>query len=277
MTYDKLGRFGVWRPYFGFDPEDARELELLGYGAVWLGMSPPADLAAVEEVLAASESLIVGTSIVNIWAEPARAVADSFHRIDQRFPGRILLGVGAGHPENTQEYRKPYDALVEYLDDLDAAGVPAERRALAALGPRVLKLAAERSAGALPYFVPAAHATTARKILGPEALLATEHMVVMTEDIATARTAAADTAALYLRLRNYVSNLLRLGFTDADVAVPPSDRLFDAIFAYGTPEKIAAQVSQHLDFGADHVAVQILGEDYLPALRTLAPVLAARI
>lgn len=276
MAFDSLGRFGVWRAYNGFSPEDARELEQLGYGALWLGASPPADLATVEPLLEATETITVATSIVNIWASPAKEVADSFHRIEARFPGRFLLGIGAGHPEHTGEYRKPYDALVEYLDDLDAAGVPAERRAVAALGPRVLKLAAERSLGALPYFVPAAHTRKAREIVGPDALLATEHKVVLTDDTPTAHAVADQTVAFYVGLTNYASNLRRFGFTDADLTVPPSEALFDAVIAHGTQERIAAQLSAHADAGADHVAVQILGDNYLPALRTLAPLLTAR-
>ncbi|MFR9752242.1 LLM class F420-dependent oxidoreductase [Nocardia sp. 004] len=276
MTFDSLGRFGVWRAYNGFSPEDARELEALGYRALWLGGSPPAELGMVEPLLAATETITVATSIVNIWSARAKEVADSFHRIEARFPGRFLLGIGAGHPEHTGEYRKPYDALVEYLDELDAAGVPVERRALAALGPRVLRLAAERSAGALPYFVPSAHTAEARKIIGPDALLATEHKVVLTDDAGTAHTIADGTAAFYLGLTNYVSNLRRIGFTDADFTTPPSDRLFDALIAHGTPEQSVARLVEHLDAGADHIAVQALDDNYLAVLRMLAPLLSAR-
>ncbi|MGO4615595.1 LLM class F420-dependent oxidoreductase [Nocardia sp. 2YAB30] len=276
MAFDSLGRFGVWRAYNGFSPEDARELEQLGYGTLWLGASPPADLATVEPLLAATETITVATSIVNIWASAAKEAAESFHRIEARFPGRFLLGVGAGHPEHTGEYRKPYDALVEYLDELDAAGVPTERRAVAALGPRVLKLAAERSAGALPYFVPPQHTAQARRTIGPEALLATEHKVVLTDDPSEAHAIADGTIGFYLGLTNYVSNLRRFGFTDADFTTPPGDRVFDAVVAHGTPEQVAARLTEHLDAGANHVAPQILGDDYLAALRTLAPLLAER-
>ncbi|WP_406270443.1 LLM class F420-dependent oxidoreductase [Nocardia sp. NBC_00881] len=276
MTFDSLGRFGVWRAYNGFSPEDARELEQLGYGTLWLGASPPADLATVEPLLEATETITVATSIVNIWASAAKEAAESFHRIEARFPGRFLLGVGAGHPEHTGEYRKPYDALVEYLDELDAAGVPAERRAVAALGPRVLKLAAERSAGALPYLVPPQHTAQARRTIGTDALLATEHKVVLTDDPSAAHAVADETIGFYLGLTNYVSNLRRFGFTDADLTTPPGDRVFDAVVAHGTPDQIAARLTEHLDAGANHVAPQILGEDYLAALRTLAPLLAER-
>ncbi|MEU7764872.1 LLM class F420-dependent oxidoreductase [Nocardia sp. NPDC049190] len=276
MAFDSLGRFGVWRSYTGFTPEEAREYEQLGYGTLWLGGSPPADLPVVESLLAATETITVATSIVNIWAAPAKEVAESFHRIEAGFPGRFLLGVGAGHPEHTGEYRKPYDALVEYLDELDAAGVPTQRRAVAALGPRVLKLAAERSAGALPYYVPSAHTAQARATIGPNALLATENKVVLTDDTSEAHSIADGTVGFYLGLTNYVSNLRRFGFTDADLSMPPSDRLFDAVVAHGTPEQVVARLTEHLDAGADHVGLQVLGDDYLAALRTLAPLLAAR-
>ncbi|GAA5081802.1 LLM class F420-dependent oxidoreductase [Nocardia iowensis] len=276
MTFDALGRFGVWREYFGFSPQDARELEELGYGALWLGASPPADLSTVEPLLEATESITVATSIVNIWAAPVKEVAESFHRIEARFPGRFLLGIGAGHPEHTGAYRKPYDALVEYLDELDAAQVPVARRAVAALGPRVLELAAARSAGALPYFVPATHTAQARATVGPDALLATEHKVVLNDDARQARSVAADKAGFYLGLTNYVSNLRRLGFTDDELALPASDRVLDAVVAHGTPEQVAAQLTAHLDAGGNHVAVQALGDDYLADLRILAPLLNLR-
>ncbi|MFX0580554.1 LLM class F420-dependent oxidoreductase [Nocardia nepalensis] len=273
MAIKDLGRFGVWRGYLGFTPADAQELEQLGYGTLWLGSSPPAELPVIESLLDATESITVATSIVNIWTAPAKQVAESFHRIDARFPGRFLLGLGAGHPEHQGEYRKPYDALVEYFDELDAAGVPKERRALAALGPRVLKLAAERSAGALPYLVTPEHTARARAVLGEGALLATEHKVVLDEDPARARATARPRVEFYLDLQNYVANLRRLGFTEDDVTKPGSDRLYDALVAHGTPESVVDQLTAHLTAGADHVVLQAL-DDEPATLRTLAPFLA---
>jgi probable F420-dependent oxidoreductase len=273
MAIERLGRFGVWRGYTGFTPEDARELEELGYGTLWLGSSPPAELPVVESLLAATETITVATSIVNIWSAPAKHVANSFHRIEARFPGRFLLGVGAGHPEHTGEYRKPYDALVEYFDELDEAGVPKERRALAALGPRVLKLAADRSAGALPYLVTPDHTKTARQVLGVGPLLAPEHKVVLDEDPVRARATARPRVEFYLDLQNYVANLRRLGFTDEDVTKPGSDRLYDALVAHGSAESIAEQLSAHLRAGADHVVIQPLEPDAAPTLRALGPAL----
>lgn len=274
MTISDLGKFGVWRHYKGFTPAAAREIEELGYGALWLGGSPPAELPVVESLLEATESLTVGTSIVNIWTAPAEAVAESFHRIDRRFPGRFLLGIGVGHREaNGTEAVKPYDALVAYLDELDAAGVPKERRALAALGPRVLTLARDRTAGALPYLAPPEHTKSARETLGAHALLVAEQKVVLDDDVARARELARGTISMYLGLVNYLSNLRRVGFSEQDITKPGSDRLIDVLAVNGTPADVAAGLVAHLDAGADHVAIQPLNEDYLEALRALAAVL----
>ncbi|TCJ97539.1 LLM class F420-dependent oxidoreductase [Nocardia alba] len=269
-----IKKFGVWRGYKGFTPEAAREIEELGFGALWLGGSPPADLPVVESLLAATESLTVATSIVNIWTAPADAVAESFHRIEQRFPGRFLLGIGVGHPEaDGASAIKPYDALVAYLDDLDAAGVPKQSRALAALGPRVLRLARDRTAGALPYLAPPAHTRIARETLGADALLVAEQKVVLDDDADRARAVARQMVPMYLGLVNYVANLRRLGFSDEDLATPGSDRLIDVLAVNGTPEQVAAGLVAHLEAGADHVAVQALNKDYLEALRAVATAL----
>jgi probable F420-dependent oxidoreductase len=267
-----LGRFGVWLG--SITPELAGNIESLGYGAAWIGMSPNADLAWAEPALAQTTSLQLATGIVNIWSAPARAVAQSYQRIESAYPGRFLLGVGVGHSEHTQEYVKPYDALVGYLDELDAAMVPTSRRVLAALGPRVLRLAAERSAGAHPYLTTPEHTAKAREQVGNSVFLAPEHKVVLTTDADEARAIGRKAVDFYLGLSNYVNNWLRLGFTEDDVRRPGSDRLIDAVVAYGTPEAIAARLNEHLEAGADHVAIQVLGgynEDaLLPALSELA-------
>ena len=145
-----LGRYGVWLSSRSISPNLAKQIESLGYGAAWIGGSPDAELAWVEPALAETSSLQLATGIINIWSSPAADVAKSYHRIENAYPGRFLLGIGVGHPEHTDEYKKPYDALVEYLDELDGASVPTSRRVLAALGPKVLALSAERSAGAAP-------------------------------------------------------------------------------------------------------------------------------
>ena len=164
-----------------------------------------------------------------------------------------------GHPEHTDRYRKPYDALVEYLDELDAANVPTARRALAALGPRVLQLSKDRSAGAHPYLTTPEHTAQARQRIGPTMFLAPEHKVVLTTDAHHAREIGRQTVGFYLDLSNYVNNWRRLGFSEDDVTKPGSDNLIDSVVAYGTSNKIAARLREHLDAGADHVAIQVFG------------------
>ena len=254
-----LGRYGVWLPSRSVSPGVAQQIEALGYGAVWVGGSPDADLSWVEPALAETSTLVLATGIINIWASPAAQVAESFHRIEKAYPGRFLLGVGVGHPEHTDDYRKPFDALVEYLDELDAASVPTSRRVLAALGPKVLALSAERSAGAHPYLTTPEHTAHARELVGNSVFLAPEHKVVLTENANEAREIGRRTVEFYLDLSNYVNNWRRLGFTDSDVHKPGSDKLIDAVVAHGTAEQIAARLNEHLEAGADHVAIQVLG------------------
>lgn len=254
-----LGRFGSFGR--GVTPQQATEIEALGYGAVWVGGSPPAALSWVEPILQATTTLCVATGIVNIWSAPAQRVAESFHRIEAAYPGRFLLGIGVGHAEMISEYRKPYNALVEYLDRLDDYGVPANRRVVAALGPRVLGLSARRSAGAHPYLTTPEHTARARELIGPSAFLAPEHKVVLTTDSARARTVGRQALDMYFNLANYRNNWKRLGFTDDEVSRPGSDRLVDAVVAYGTPDAIAAWLNEHLLAGADHVPIQVLTED----------------
>ena len=269
-----LGRFGVFGR--GATPEQAQEIEALGYGTIWVGGSPPAELSFVEPLLEPTTSLKVATGIVNIWTAPAKPVADSFHRINSAYPGRFVLGIGVGHREAHAEYRKPYDALVSYLDELDSYGVPVNQRVVAALGPRVLKLSGQRSAGAHPYLTTPEHTAQAREILGSNALLLPEHKVVLTssdrEGTERARAIGRKALDIYFSLTNYVSNWKRLGFTDVDVTRPGSDRLVDAVVAYGTPEDIAMRLNEHLHAGANHVAVQVLGgpDRLLSALSELA-------
>jgi probable F420-dependent oxidoreductase len=268
LTLD-LGRYGVWLPTRSITPQLAKQIESLGYGAAWIGGSPDAYLEWVEPALAATSSLQLATGIVNIWASPAAEVAASYHRIEDAYPGRFLLGIGVGHPEHTDQYKKPYDALVAYLDALDDASVPTSRRVLAALGPKVLALSAERAAGAHPYLTTPAHTAQARELVGNTVFLAPEHKVVLTADADEAREIGRGAVDFYLGLSNYVNNWRRLGFTDADVRKPGSDKLIDAVVAYGTPNAIATRLNDHLEAGADHVTIQVLGagsEDKLVAV-----------
>ncbi len=269
----ELGRYGVFGRATVLTTERARVVESLGYGTVWQGGSPPADLSHVEAILDATSTLKVATGIVNVWTAGAVDVARSYHRIEAAHPGRFLLGIGVGHPEAHAAYRSPYQTLVDYLDVLDAEGVPEGRRILAALGPRVLKLAAARTAGAHPYLVTPEHTRQARNILGPGKLLAPEQRVVMEADPAKARAVGRPSVVKpYLGLTNYTSNLQRLGFTEQDVAGEGSDRLIDALVISGDSATIAERFEEHHQAGADHVAVQLIGR---PQRRPRQPASAA--
>jgi probable F420-dependent oxidoreductase len=276
--FDQLGRVGVWGGQNVLSPELAVTLERLGYGTVWIGGSPDAELRLVEELLDATTKLNVATGIVNIWKDPPEPVAASYHRIEARHAGRFLLGIGVGHPEATGDrYAKPYEAMVDYLDQLDAAQLPPQRRVLAALGPRMLRLSADRAAGAHPYLVTPEHTRHARQLLGPGALLAPEQKVLLETDPVRARTIGRPAVEKpYLGLVNYRNNLRSLGFSDSDLADGGSDRLVDALVAHGDAAAVAAAITRHLDAGADHVAVQMLGtgpEDPAAGFAALAPLL----
>jgi probable F420-dependent oxidoreductase len=281
MSKPDLGTYGVFSHYTRWQqltPEQLREIETLGYGALWAGGSPAAELTWVEPILAATDTLQVATGIVNIWTAAAGPVAESFHRIEAAYPGRFLLGIGVGHPEAQTEYKKPYDALTEYLDGLDELGVPEDRRVVAALGPQVLKLSARRSAGAHPYLTTPEHTAQARDLIGPDAFLAPEHKAVLTTDAEKARGVGRQALEVYLDLANYLNNWKRLGFSEDDVAKPGSDSLVDAVVAHGEVDVIAAKLKAHLDAGADHVPVQVLTspEKLVPALAELAGPLGLR-
>jgi probable F420-dependent oxidoreductase len=274
---DHLGRFGVWRPSALATPEIAVDLERLGYGTLWLGGSPDGDLRHAEELIEATSTLTLATSIVNMWKDDARTVATSFARIEANHPGRFLLGVGAGHPEATQEYANPYDTLADYVDVLLGNGVPADSLVLAALGPRVLRLAAERTAGAIPYLVTPEHTRQARAILGAGKVLAPEQKAVLETDPQRARAIGRPRVQRpYLGLVNYTSNLRRLGWSEEDLTDGGSDALIDALVAWGTGDEVAAKLNEHLEAGADHVAIQLLADsddELTDGFRTLAEAL----
>ena len=268
MTVE-LGRYGIWQRTSDVTDEVAREVEVLGFGALWVGGSPQGGLQRVESTLDATTTLRVATGIVNMWREEANLVARSFHRIEERHPGRFLLGVGIGHPEATSEYRKPYETIVRYLDDLEGAGVPLDRVVLAALGPRVLKLSGERTAGAHPYLTTPRHTRFAREVLGDGPLLAPEQTVALGAD-PEASELAREFVARYLRLVNYRNNLLREGWSEEDLADGGSDRLVSEIVLTGNAAEVADGVRAHLDAGADHVNIQTLGPDPVRSYRALA-------
>jgi probable F420-dependent oxidoreductase len=266
----QLGQIGIWQSAGDLTPELAAEVERLGYGSIWIGGSPGGDLGIVERLLDATDHIAVATGIVNVWKDDAATIAAAYHRIAARHPDRFLLGIGIGHPEATQEYRSPYATLVSYLDQLDEAGVPVEARALAALGPKVLALSAARSAGAHPYLTTPEHTRWARQLLGAGPLLAPEQKVVLDTDQERSRAIAREITARYLRLTNYVSNLRRLGWTDADFADGGSDQLVDALVVQGDVAVISRGVIAHLQAGADNVSVQPVGPDHLSVFRALA-------
>jgi probable F420-dependent oxidoreductase len=263
-----LGRFGVWTTYRRIGEEHAGAAaglaEELGYDVFWLGGSPR--LPSVRPLLEATESLVIATSIVNVWAYDPVQLAAEYAALARDFPERLLVGVGIGHPEATADYSKPLEAMRVFLDGLDGAEppLPRDRRCLAALAPKMLALSAERSLGAIPYFVPVAHTKAARAHLGAGVLLAPEVAFVLDDDVERARSKAREFAQPYLGMSNYASNLLRSGFTAADIAAGGSDRLIDAVMPHGTADEIAAVILAHLDAGADHVVVQAVGEPGIP-------------
>jgi len=273
---ERLGRLGVWRNVAHVDVELARTIEELGYGTVWQGGSPDADLGAAEELLDGTDGLVVATGIVNIWKSDAAELAESYHRIAARHPGRLLLGIGSGHREATPERAKPLEAMARFLDVLDERGVPTDALVLSALGPRMLAMAAERSAGTHPYLTVASQTAEAREALGAGALIAPEQTVVLDPDVPSARATARAFLANYLRMSNYTTSMRRAGFTEEDIAEGGSDRLVDGIVAHGDAAALAAAVTAHLDAGADQVCVQVLpaSGSPVPTLRALADALA---
>lgn len=264
----ELGRIGIWSSYRSFGIERAGEAaklaEQLGYAALWVGGSP--HVPDLRPVLEATSTLVTATGILNVWInDPAEtAAADASLRAE--FPGRFMLGIGIGHPEATSDYRQPLTAMRAFLDGLDAAPNPpaADERCLAALGPKMLDLAGERTAGTHTYFVPVEHTRFARERLGSGKLVAPELACVIGTDPIRAKAVARDYARLYLGLRNYTQNLLRFGFNEADIGQGGSDRLIDALIPQGSAEQIAEVVRAHLDAGADHVCLQPLGEEGIP-------------
>ncbi|HEY0261068.1 MAG TPA: LLM class F420-dependent oxidoreductase [Lacisediminihabitans sp.] len=274
-----VGTFGIWARGNDVSPAMAGRIEELGYGALWIGGSPSDDLMHVERLLDATSTITVATGIVNIWNTDPVRLAASYHRVAERHPHRLLLGIGAGHPESSgPPATKPVTATVRYLDELDRAGVPGHDMVLAALGPRMLALARERTAGAHPYLVTPRHTKTARDILGPLPLLAPEQRVVLRADPEEARAIGRPTIARpYLGLVNYRHNLERLGFTEEDLRPDGSDRLIDELVVYGDGRRIAERLHDHLEAGADHVAIQLLhgeGDDPEADYEALAALLA---
>ena len=268
-----IGSFGFWVSRSRL-PTDERErakigaeLDDLGVPALWLGGSPPPTCACRAAAGRAAADLLVGTSILNIWTEDPAVVAASCQRLADSFGDRFVLGVGAGHApaaeQTGQAYVRPLSRLRGYLDALDHAEHPVRdgARMLAALGPKALELAAERSAGALPYLTTPEHTRQARQIMGADALLVPEHKVVLLDDPDAARAVGRSILRTYLGLPNYLNSWRRLGFSDDDFAGDGSDALVDAMVAHGDIGAVMRRLAEHLDAGADHVAVQALAPD----------------
>jgi probable F420-dependent oxidoreductase len=278
-----LSPAGAWlnRTLFADDLEaadTAAELDELGYGALWLGGSPPHDLHQPEVLLAGSRRIVVGTGIATIWDGPAAALAARHHELTTAFPGRFLLGLGVSHEGMVRRYERPYSKLVEFLDGLDAAAtpVPAAERVLAALGPKVLALAGTRAGGAHPYLTTPDHTRQARDILGDGPLLVPEQKVVLDTDPDRARATARRRLGPYLALPNYLNSWRRLGFTDDDFTGDGSERLVDTVVAWGDVDTVVRRLAEHREAGATQVAVQVLtADDGLPhrEWRELAPAL----
>jgi probable F420-dependent oxidoreductase len=270
MSKIELGEYGIWKRATDTTPELARDTEELGFGSLWVGGSPSGDLGVVEDAIVATDSIGVATGIVNMWRDDAATVAASFHRIEERHPGRFLLGVGIGHPEATSEYRKPYETMVTYLDELSAAEVPREQMILAALGPRALRLAADRTVGSHPYFTTPRHTAMAREIVGDQAVLAVCQTVVVDSDRDRGRGLARAFAARYLGLVNYRNSLLREGWAREDLDDGGSAALIDEVVLTGDAELVASGIRAHIEAGADNVNIQVLGDDPKTSYRVLA-------
>jgi probable F420-dependent oxidoreductase len=282
-----IGRVGIWSRGGLWDDagdeagEAAGELDDLGYGAIWTGSSE-ANLERQRRILSATGRIVAATGIVNIWLNPADELSGNFQRLSAEHPDRLLIGLGSSHAPQVEaagiKYERPLSRLRRYLDELDTMtdGIPKDRRVLAALGPKALSLAAERSLGAHPYLVTPVHTREARERMGAGAWLAPEQKVVLESDPARAREIARDSLSIYLRLPNYTNNLKRQGFIDEDFAEGGSDRLVDALVAWGEVDRILERISEHREAGANHVALQVLSPAGLPRSewRILAEALA---
>lgn len=262
---------GIWSRELRFNPDRAAardaaaELEVLGYGALWIPDVGGDVIGAITEMLDATRSIKVATGILNVWMHEAAYVAREV--ADLREADRFLTGLGASHAavvdaDEPGRYAKPLTVMRDYLDELDTAepSLPASERILAALGPKMLELSRDRAAGAHPYMAPPEHTALAREILGPDRLLAPEQGVYLTTDLEHGFEVAREATALYLQLPNYVAHFRRLGFGDADFIDGGSRALVDSLIAYGDERVIAERVSAHLDAGADHVCIQVVGQ-----------------
>jgi probable F420-dependent oxidoreductase len=289
-TRERLGPVGVWsgalrRASIDDERVAVRRIEELGYGSIWSGetIGGKETFSHLAVLLAATERIVAGSGIANVWARHPATMQGGGATLGAAYPGRFVLGVGISHApiveDSGQTYASPLAHMVRYLDGMDASAgrAPATEvpvpRVLAALRPQMLALARDRADGAHPYFVPPSHTPLARQALGPDKLLIPEQAVVLSTDPDEARRVARDHMKLYLQLPNYVNNLTHLGYDDDDLSGGGSDRLVDAIVAWGDEVAIAGRIREHLDGGADHVLLQPLGDldETVSQLERLAP------
>jgi probable F420-dependent oxidoreductase len=291
----RLGPVGLWtfaleRSGIAEERRALDEIHVLGFPVAWIpeGRGSKEILSHAALLLAGTEGIAVATGIASIWARDPVAMATGARTLAEAFPERFVLGIGVSHRTSVDRrgavrYDRPYERMVDYLDAMEAAPYsvnpppPLPPVVLAALGPRMLRLAAERTAGAHPYFVPVEHTAAARETLGPEPFLGPEQAVVLDTDAEKARAVAREYMSHYLKLENYSRNLVRFGWSEDDLAGGASDDLVDAIVRWGDADAIRERVRSHLDAGADHVSVQVLAADPaeipMAQLRELAPAL----
>jgi probable F420-dependent oxidoreductase len=268
----KLHGTGIWSGHLRYGDAaaaaaTAAELDAFGYSAIWIPDVGGDVFGAVENLLGATTRATIATGILNIWMHEPAEVAARQHE-------RFLLGLGVSHAALIKQYDKPLAQMVAYVDALDAAGCLADRRVLAALRPRMIELARDRASGIHPYFVPAEHVARARTRLGPDRIIAVELAVVLDTNPSSARETARRHTAIYVTLPNYTNNLRDFGFADDDFADKGSDRLVDAIVAWGSIDDVARRVQALRDAGADHVCIQVIRpDDEMPIAewRELAP------
>jgi probable F420-dependent oxidoreductase len=287
---DELIGTGIWSAGLRYGDgtqidEAAAELEELGYSALWVPDVGGDVFGAVERLLAATKRATVATGILNLWMHTAADTAAAHARLTATHGDRFLVGIGVSHSllidaQEAGRYRRPMAAMAGFLDGLDAAPapLPPAGRVLAALGPKMLELARTRAAGAHPYNVTPEHTAIARQAVGPTAWVLPEQAVALTTDRDVARRLGRAHLAHYLLLPNYTNNLRRIGFDDDDLTGEGSDRLVDALVAWGDEDAIAARVQEHRDAGANHVCVQVISDDGplpMPQWRALAPALTA--
>jgi probable F420-dependent oxidoreductase len=304
----RLGSIGIWSNELRFgDPgkavEVAAELDELGFGALWIPDIGGPVFERAGLLLGAAGRAVVATGIVNIWMHDAGDVAAAHARLDLEHPERFLLGLGIGHAhqdvgailepaerermeldfaalaeaQDRGGYGRPLAAMRAYLDALDESAAPGSTpaRVLAALAPRMVALAGERTLGVHPYLMPVAHTRLVREALGPEPLVAPELTVTLQHDRALAHASAREDLQLYLRLPNYVNSWKRLGYDDAELTAGGSDRLIDALYAWGSAEEIARRVREHHEAGANHVCLRVVGQEWpLAEWRELAGLLS---